>query len=138
MENGRQLKIQRWIEEREREGDDAKEESRERERENGMGVGANVTCAKKRKKTERDRLLAEFCSDPRIRSVLTSPLPAAKNNGRRMCLLFHFWICDHSCSLVFAFPSFLSPFLSPNLLSYPCLSVFRRTWTERKRASQGA
>lgn len=33
-----------------------------------MRVEENVTCAKKGKKeTERDRLLAEFCSDPRIR-----------------------------------------------------------------------
>lgn len=136
MENGRQLKIQRWIEEREkkRKREMMRKRNRERERNESRRERYMREKGKKDRKRQTVGRILQRSAHPFPTRL---PLPPAKNNGRRMCLLFHFWIHDHSCSLVFAFPSFLFP-IPLQAFSYPCSFVFLKTRTERKRASQGA
>lgn len=126
MENGRQLKIQSEL-------------ARERRSEGGIegvgterarrGIGVNVTRAGKRgKKTERDRLSAEFYNGPRDHSALTPPRKIMAN-GCACCSIFEF-----ATIRAVLFVRFSSP--PPACLSRRVRSSSPRTRAKRKRASE--
>lgn len=63
-----------------------------------------IHAREKGKKTERDRLSAEFYSGPCVTIPHSTP---SENNGSRECASFHFCIRDHSCGFCLVFPHFL-------------------------------
>jgi len=129
MENGRQLKIQSELE-RERERERWSERGIEsRDRRSEMENGKTLHTREKGKKTERDRLSAEFYIGPRDHSALT-PSRKIMADGCACCSIFEFATIRAVLFVRFFFSA-----------SSVCLAVFvfpRTLRAKRKRASEDA
>lgn len=133
MENGRQLKIQRWIEEREEERTREMMRKRNRERERN-GSRRERYMREKGKKDRKGQTVGRILQRS-AHPFPHSPSPPRKimADGCACCFIFEFTTIR--VALFLRFLLFFSPSLSKPVL----LSVFfLRTRTERKRASQDA